>query len=359
MAASVAQREMTAEPENPFWSRVRDLFQEAVALEGPARAALLASCDDARVCDEVTALLESHESAGGFLEVPVFKRKGIPSGTSIGPYRIVCEIGEGGMGSVFLGVRDDDEFEQRVAIKLIRGGAAGESIMRRFRQERQILAALEHPNIARLLDGGTTADGLPYLVMEYVEGTAIDEYCDSHACSITTKLHLFLLLCEAVQYAHRNLVIHRDIKPANVLITTDGVPKLLDFGIAKLISHDTTDATVTRIMTPDYASPEQCRRRRTSTRWASCSIDCWLGQSPSRRIGGPTASPHDRARTHTHFVVISRTSCSWRCTWMSRVVMDRSSSSPRTSAATSRAIPWSRVRPPSSIEHRSSSGATA
>jgi eukaryotic-like serine/threonine-protein kinase len=304
MAASVAQREMTAEPENPFWSRVRDLFQEAVALEGPARAALLASCDDARVCDEVTALLESHESAGGFLEVPVFKRKGIPSGTSIGPYRIVCEIGEGGMGSVFLGVRDDDEFEQRVAIKLIRGGAAGESIMRRFRQERQILAALEHPNIARLLDGGTTADGLPYLVMEYVEGTAIDEYCDSHACSITTKLHLFLLLCEAVQYAHRNLVIHRDIKPANVLITTDGVPKLLDFGIAKLISHDTTDATVTRIMTPDYASPEQLRGDAVSTATDVYSLGVLLyrllaGAKPFPADRRPDSEP-TRPSTHSH-----------------------------------------------------------
>ncbi len=256
---------MTAPQEDPFWSRVRDLFQEAVALEGDARAQLLASCDDDRVRDEVLALLGAHDDSAGFLEVSLFKRKGIASGTSIGPYRIVQEIGEGGMGAVFLGIRDDDEFEQRVAIKLIRGGAAGASIMRRFRQERQILAALEHPNIARLLDGGTTADGVPYLVMEYVEGTAIDEYCAARACTITEKLRLFLLLCDAVQYAHRNLIIHRDIKPANVLITNEGIPKLLDFGIAKLISHDTSDATVTRMMTPDYASPEQLRGEPVST----------------------------------------------------------------------------------------------
>jgi tetratricopeptide (TPR) repeat protein len=256
---------MTADHEDPFWSRVRDLFQEAVALEGEARASWLASCDDARVRAEVDALLGAHDDAGGFLEVPLFQRQGVPSGMSIGPYRIVCEIGEGGMGSVFLGVRADDEFEQRVAIKLIRGGAAGASIMRRFRQERQILAELEHPNIARLLDGGTTADGLPYLVMEYVEGTAIDEYCLERSCPIAEKLRLFLRLCDAVQYAHRNLIIHRDIKPANVLITNDGVPKLLDFGIAKLISPDTSDATVTRMMTPDYASPEQLRGEAVST----------------------------------------------------------------------------------------------
>jgi tetratricopeptide (TPR) repeat protein len=268
---------MTAAPEDPFWPRVRELFQEAVALDAAARATLLDSCDDARVRAEVMALLDAHDDAGAFLEVSLFKREGlpggvpsgmssgVPSGTSIGPYRIVSELGEGGMGSVFLGVRDDDEFEQRVAIKLIRGGAAGQSIMRRFRQERQILAALEHPNIARLLDGGTTADGLPYLVMEYVEGTAIDDYCEAHACGVQEKLRLFLLLCDAVQYAHRNLVIHRDIKPANVLITTGGIPKLLDFGIAKLISHDTTDATVTRIMTPDFASPEQLRGENVTT----------------------------------------------------------------------------------------------
>ncbi len=256
---------MTAAADDPFWSRVRDLFQQAVSLEGAARDELLARCEDVRVREEVLALLESHDEAGGFLETSIFNRPQIPSGTSIGPYRIVASLGEGGMGSVFLGVRDDDEFEQRVAIKLIRGGAAGESIMRRFRQERQILAALEHPNIARLLDGGTTRDGVPYLVMEYVDGIEIDRYCEEKQCSIAERLRLFLLLCDAVQYAHRNLVIHRDIKPGNVLITSDGVPKLLDFGIAKLISHDTSEATVTQLMTPDYASPEQLRGEPVST----------------------------------------------------------------------------------------------
>ncbi|MBV9492916.1 MAG: protein kinase, partial [Acidobacteria bacterium] len=182
--------------------------------------------------------------------------------TNIGPYRVVKMLGEGGMGSVFLAARDDEQFEQRVAIKLVRGGHA---MLRRFRQERQILAALEHPNIARLFDGGQTSDGLPYLVMEYVEGTPIDAYCAGRP--IAARLRLFLQLCDAVQYAHRNLVIHRDIKPANVLVTRDGVPKLLDFGIAKLTSDEELrhDATVTRLMTPDYASPEQLLGKPVTT----------------------------------------------------------------------------------------------
>src|SRR5688572_2008308 len=157
------------------------------------------------------------------------------------------------MGTVFLAVRQTEEFSQRVAIKLVRGG---EALVRRFRQERQILAALEHPNIARLIDGGTTTDGLPYVVMEYVEGQPIDEFAD--ALSIQEKLRLFLQLCDAVEHAHRSLVIHRDINPANVLVTPGGVPKLLDFGIAKLIAPDTrSEIASTRVMTPQYASPEQ------------------------------------------------------------------------------------------------------
>ena len=168
------------------------------------------------------------------------------------------------MGTVFLASREDAEFEQRVAIKLVRRGAGGESLLQRFRQERQILAALEHPNIARLLDGGTTSGGVPYLVMEYVEGTPIDDYCREHNLPIDARLRLFLQLCDAVQYAHRGLVIHRDIKPANVLVTADGIPKLLDFGIAKLTSAQ-TDATITRLMTPDYASPEQLAGKLVTT----------------------------------------------------------------------------------------------
>jgi eukaryotic-like serine/threonine-protein kinase len=258
---------MSAPASDPFWGRVRELFQQVVDLPPADREPLLAACDDAAVRAEVLSLLEAHDDSGDFLAASVWElidanRLEALAGKAVGPYRLVRPIGEGGMGTVFLAVREDADFEQRVAIKLMRGGA--DSLVRRFRQERQILAALEHPNIAHLLDGGTTADGLPYLVMEYVDGTPIDSYCRTHALSIHERLRLFLTLCDGVQHAHRNLVIHRDLKPANVLITEGGVAKLLDFGIAKLTSR-TADATVTRMMTPDYASPEQLRGDAVST----------------------------------------------------------------------------------------------
>jgi tetratricopeptide (TPR) repeat protein len=244
-----------------FWEDVRELFHACADLPPTERAALLADKDE-ELKAEVASLLEEHDAAGGFLDQSVWELAAQRQRTVIGPYRVVRMLGEGGMGSVFLAARDDEQFEQRVAIKLVRGGHA---MLRRFRQERQILAALEHPNIARLLDGGATADGLPYLVMEYVEGTPIDEYC--RGLSIAARLRLFLQLCDAVQYAHRNLIIHRDIKPANVLVTAAGVPKLLDFGIAKLTSSEElrADATVTRLMTPDYASPEQLLGKPVTT----------------------------------------------------------------------------------------------
>ena len=158
--------------------------------------------------------------------------------TRIGTYRLVRELGQGGMGTVYLAVRDDDAFHKRVALKVLKRGMDTDSIVRRFRTERQILAGLDHPNIARLLDGGTTADGLPYLVMEFVDGVPLVEYAETRAARHDARLDLFLQLCAAVQYAHQNLVIHRDIKPANVLVTQDGVPKLLDFGIAKLLNPE-------------------------------------------------------------------------------------------------------------------------
>jgi len=182
-------------------------------------------------------------------------------GNRIGAYRIVRELGHGGMGTVFLGERDDEHYHQQVAIKLINPGLGGEAIRRRFRNEMQILADLNHPNIARLFDGGETADGVPYLVMEYVEGTPINRYCDQHNLSTEQTLRLFSTVCDAVQYAHQHLVIHRDIKPGNVLVTSEGLPKLVDFGIAKLLNggRSVSDATATAMpfMTPEYASPEQ------------------------------------------------------------------------------------------------------
>ena len=179
-----------------------------------------------------------------------------------GRYRLRRRLGYGGMAVVWLGF--DERLQRPIAVKILSDTFAGDGVyLQRFRREARVAAGLQHPNLVPIYDFG--AGSRPYLVMEYVEGTAIDDYCQAHACGVQEKLRLFLLLCDAVQYAHRNLVIHRDIKPANVLITTDGIPKLLDFGIAKLISHDTTDATVTRIMTPDYASPEQLRGENVTT----------------------------------------------------------------------------------------------
>jgi eukaryotic-like serine/threonine-protein kinase len=279
-----------------FWSRVRELFQAAESLSPADREELLRR-EDPAIRAEVESLLAAHDEAGSFLNRSVWDMASEKTfaGSAIGPYRITEQIGSGGMGSVFLGIRDDAQFTQRVAIKLVRGAAAGEALIRRFRQERQILAALEHPNIARLLDGGATADGLPYLVMEYVEGTPIDEYCRAQHCSIPDKLRLFLQLCDAVQYAHRNLIIHRDIKPANVLVTADGTPKLLDFGIAKLTSDQTLpDATVTRLMTPDYASPEQLLGEPVTTATDVYSLGVLLHEmlTGRRPFAGQTRTPH-------------------------------------------------------------------
>src|SRR5688572_9123780 len=177
----------------------------------------------------------------------------------IGPYRILRELGHGGMGTVYLAARADEQFHKRVALKVIRSGADSEEVVRHFKRERQILASLDHPNVARLLDGGTTDDGLPYFVMEYIEGEPFLGYCDSRNLPIPERLRLFQQICSAVQYAHRNLVVHRDIKPGNILVAADGTPKLLDFGIAKLLNPELAGEAHTATamaMTPEYASPE-------------------------------------------------------------------------------------------------------
>ncbi len=185
----------------------------------------------------------------------------------IGAYRILRELGHGGMGTVYLAARADDQYQKRVAIKTIRG-LDSEEVLRHFRRERQILAALDHPNIASLFDGGTTDDGLPYFVMEYVQGDPIDEYCDQRKLSVQERLALFQGVCAAVQHAHSNLVVHRDIKPRNILVDAQGVPKLLDFGIAKLLNPEISGEAATGTvlaMTPEYASPEQMRGQPMTT----------------------------------------------------------------------------------------------
>jgi serine/threonine protein kinase/tetratricopeptide (TPR) repeat protein len=186
----------------------------------------------------------------------------------IGPYKVLRTLGHGGMGTVYLAARADDQYQKRVAIKVIRGGALSEDTVRHFRRERQILASLDHPNVGKLLDGGTTDEGLPYIVMDYIEGQPIDRYCDGNRVATAERLTLFRSVCAAVQYAHRNLVVHRDIKPSNVLVTMEGVPKLLDFGVAKLLNPEISGEALTATglaMTPEYASPEQARGEPITT----------------------------------------------------------------------------------------------
>ena len=241
--------------------------------------------DDLR--SEVEKLLASDDSAGEFIESPIWtdnsflntnaKREISASlgdedddnerdnflGTQVGAFKLVREIGRGGMGAVYLADRADGEFQQRVAIKLIKRGMDSDFIVRRFRHERQILASFEHPFIARLFDGGTTEDGVPYFVMEFVEGETLYNYADSHELGTIDRLKLFQKVCSALDYAHEKKIIHRDIKPSNIIINKSGSPKLLDFGIAKILDpnliHESINPTASmlRMMTPDYASPEQ------------------------------------------------------------------------------------------------------
>jgi len=246
----------------------------AVVLPPAERDALLDSLAvDPDVRDRVVALLRAHDRlTAGFLDVPALERSRLAIGRvgrRLGAYQISREIGRGGMGAVYLATRADDEFQKSVAIKIVAAPLADDVLVRRFRRERQILAALEHPHIARLLDGGTTDDGLPYLVMEYVEGQRIDDYVRDRALPVDGIIALFRQVCGAVQFAHRNLVIHRDLKPQNILVTADGSPRLLDFGVATLITADEAETGSTRTgagaMTPEYASPEQHRGEHVTT----------------------------------------------------------------------------------------------
>lgn len=253
------------------WQAIGDLFERALPLSAGDRAPFLeeACADDPDLRGEVLSLLTSHDAAGGFVQNRIKGAVAAFCATSLsmagparaGPYRLVRELGRGGMGTVFLAERDDDQYHARVAVKLVRPGMDTEFILGRFRRERQTLARLEHPNISRLLDGGTTEDGLPYIVMEYIDGLRLTDYADTHALTIEARLRMFLDVCGAVDYAHRNFIVHRDLKPGNILVDAQGVPKLLDFGVCKLLRTESIadDDTVEGMLTPRYASPEQLR----------------------------------------------------------------------------------------------------
>lgn len=265
------------EPER--WERVKEVFQEALERAPEERAPLLREVcrEDIGLRVEVERLLSAHGSAEGFLADPVSHLGRVdpheippaPTPARIGGYRIVRALGEGGMGTVYLAEREEPGFRRTVAIKVVRQGMEADFVLRRFQTERQILASLEHPGIATLYDGGTTEEGFPYFVMEYVEGNDLLTWCDGRKLPIAERLRLFRGVCEAVQFAHQNLVVHRDLKPDNILVTPEGHSKLLDFGIAKLLTPrepgGEKTGTLMRFMTPDYASPEQVLGDRVTT----------------------------------------------------------------------------------------------
>jgi eukaryotic-like serine/threonine-protein kinase len=284
--------EARAPPPQERWRRIEAILDTALDLRPGERAGWVreACADEPGLREEVEHLLRAHERAAGFLETSardfaapyladlVMRTPPLAPGTRVGPYRVVREVGRGGMGAVYLAERDDGQYHQRVALKVVPAAwALDDDLLRRFRHERQILASLEHPGIARLMDGGVTGDGLPYFVMEYVEGIPIDRYCDDHRLSVEARLVLLCEVCDAVQHAHGRGIVHRDLKPSNVLAagpppaaddaTTprpDGRVKLLDFGIATVVDPASAlPAELTRPglrrLTPEYASPEQIR----------------------------------------------------------------------------------------------------
>lgn len=296
------------------WQQIRRVYEEAVSLAAPDRRPFLTrTCaGDGELLQEVESLLRYEDRAGSvFLKQPAADLIGVavaearvPTriGRRIGVYEILEQIGHGGMGEVYRAARVDGVYEKQVAVKFVRSGYDSGLVIDRFRHERQILATLDHRNIARLLDGGTTEEGIPYLVMELIEGLPIDEYCERHDLGISERLELFAQVCSAVQYAHQRLVVHRDLKPSNILVTAEGSPKLLDFGIAKILDPAAgAETTLIRPMTPEYASPEQIRGETITTASDVYSLGVVLyrllvGRSPYRV---DTRNPTELARAVT------------------------------------------------------------
>jgi eukaryotic-like serine/threonine-protein kinase len=294
------------------WARARALFEAAVDAPPAARSELLAAAasEDSEVAEEVRLLLEAHESPTEIGDADAAElREALEEldlerslvGQRLGPWQVERRLGRGGMGDVFLAHRADGAYAGSVALKTIRLGMDSPEVVARFEAERQILARLAHPNIARLLDGGVSPDGRPYLVMDRVEGVPITEYAEAQDLPEERRLALFLDVCDAVRYAHRNLVVHRDIKPSNVLVTGEGRPVLLDFGIAKLLDPEVSpgagapEPTRTRHLTPEYASPEQQRGEPVTTASDVYMLGVVLRELlTGRREADPGASPRPR-----------------------------------------------------------------
>lgn len=311
---------MTAER----WAQVKAIFAQALEMPpGERRAFIEASSDDPEVREEIESLLSASDEAGTFIEQPALApplAAGLEfpaPGDRVGIYSIIQKVGEGGMGSVYQALRDDGEFRRLVAVKILKRGMDTEHVLRRFENEKQILAHFDHPHIAKVLDAGVTPDQRPFFVMEFYAAQPIDTYCEEKRLSIEQRLELFQKVCGAVEYAHRNLIVHRDLKPGNILVTAEGEPRLLDFGIAKVL---TDEGKMTRagvhLMTPEYASPEQIKGEPINTSTDIYSLGVMLYEIlagahpfPGRRSGvfpmapadldQPPKAPSTRVKTHT------------------------------------------------------------
>ncbi|MEJ2445501.1 MAG: serine/threonine-protein kinase [Exilibacterium sp.] len=300
-----------------LWNKVKILFDQLLELPAEKRTAYLHKhCQEAEVKNEVLQLLSAEAHSADYLthivsdsveELLTDNAFSLNCGDIVGKYRLETSLGQGGMGKVFLAHRSFDGFQQKVAIKITRIQLFERDHLSRFNSERNILAKLNHPNIARFLDGGTTTSGIPYLVMEYIEGEPIDIYCGRRRLSLKERLRLFQQICSAVQYTHQNLIVHRDIKPSNVLVTADGTVKLLDFGIAKILQPETySDKSVETqmgilAMTPNYASPEQIRGETITTRSDIYSLGVLLYYLLTARHPNKHNDVSETTDTHTNF----------------------------------------------------------
>src|SRR5215469_5683202 len=294
------------------WQYVKQVLAAALQLPPDEQLAYLDQSynADSSLRDEVESLIASEKKRGDFLDSAYLAAAAVSvipadeafwAGRRVGPYKVVEQIGSGGMGEVYRAFRADDQYRKEVALKFVRAGQYSSTILARFKNERQILAGFDHPNLAKLLDGGTTENGMPYLVMELIEGQSIAQYCKRHNLSISARLRLFSQICEGVHYAHQRLIIHRDIKPGNILVTSEGIPKLLDFGIAKILEADPGETlpertlTSFQVLTPQYASPEQVKGEAMTTATDVYSLGVVLyellsGVSP---YGTTNESPHE------------------------------------------------------------------